>query len=437
MQDTSYTTIPPGSRKFRILTLQLSNALSADILCTLSEASLDSCPEYEALSYVWGDPAKTHTVTITGKTVAVTKNLAVALRHLCLRDEPRNLWVDALCIDQHNIDERDDQVMHMKEIYQRCSVDLLWLGEDASMLEEGAAVMERLGSITELENNFCNREYYGWHGDDFIPSEEIEKKVPERRPPKGWTKALAAIFRKPQVWQRVWIMQEVSFAPRVVLVTGGGATMPWERVDAFLDVEGYIQRHGFPDAFHEPFSHGYTLKHELIYCLAHAQILAHQRRITASLQKNQQADDGSLTSSLLDILARFRYTNSTDPRDMVFALLGLASNPLSITPSYHASMREVYVSTAATIINASRNLDLLCQSPWKLFGNTKRDASLPSWVPDFAHPGNPKILFAQRGIYRASGNEELETPCKVTKEGGVLLEGWDVSTLQVLRKWDG
>lgn len=60
--------------------------------------------------------------------------------------------MDALCIDQHNIDERDDQVMHMKEIYQRCSVDLLWLGKDASMLEEGAAVMERLGSITELEN---------------------------------------------------------------------------------------------------------------------------------------------------------------------------------------------------------------------------------------------------------------------------------------------
>lgn len=122
---------------------------------------------------------------------------------------------------------------------------------------------------------------------------------------------------------------------------------------------------------------------------------------------------------------------------MVFALLGLASNPLSITPSYHASMREVYVSTAPTIINASRNLDLLCQSPWKLFGNTKHDASLPSWVPDFAHPGNPKILFAQRGIYRASGNEELETPCKVTKEGCILLEGWDVITLQVLRKWDG
>lgn len=84
MQGISYTTIPPRSRKFRILTLQPSNALSADILCTLNEASLDSCPEYEALSYVCGDPAKTRTVTITGKTVAITKNLAVALRHLRL-----------------------------------------------------------------------------------------------------------------------------------------------------------------------------------------------------------------------------------------------------------------------------------------------------------------------------------------------------------------
>ncbi|EKG09890.1 Heterokaryon incompatibility [Macrophomina phaseolina MS6] len=426
MQAIDYTPIPPGSRRFRILSLQPSESFSAEIVCTLTDASLDSPPEYEALSYVWGDPAKPNSVTLAGRRVGVTENLASALRHLRLASRPRHLWVDALCIDQHNIDERDGQVMHMKEIYQRCSTDLLWLSEDGSILEKGAAVMESIGTITQLEENFRTANSYFTYrrSSSALRLRNAKDEAPAQPPPEGWTEALAALFRKPPVWQRVWIMQEVAFAPRVQLVAGGGATLAWERVDAFLDVDRYIAKHGYPDAFHEPFSHGWTLKNELIYCLAHAQILAHQRRIVAGLQQTQQGPQrdenaaphslsSSHHSSLLDILARFRYARSTDPRDMVFALLGLTSNPLSITPTYHASARAVYISTAAAIINAARTLDLLCQPPWQLYGNEQRDPTLPSWVPDFAHPGRSGILFAQRDIYAACGDEVLlQTPCE-------------------------
>ncbi|KAH7059087.1 heterokaryon incompatibility protein [Macrophomina phaseolina] len=451
MQAIDYTPIPPGSRRFRILSLQPSESFSAEIVCTLTDASLDSPPEYEALSYVWGDPAKPNSVTLAGRRVGVTENLATALRHLRLASRPRHLWVDALCIDQHNIDERDDQVMHMKEIYQRCSTDLLWLSEDGSILEKGAAVMESIGTITQLEENFRTANSYFTYrrSSSALRLRNAKDEAPAQPPPEGWTEALAAMFRKPPVWQRVWIMQEVAFAPRVQLVAGGGATLAWERVDAFLDVDRYIAKHGYPDAFHEPFSHGWTLKNELIYCLAHAQILAHQRRIVAGLQQTQQGPQrdenaapyslsSSHHSSLLEILARFRYARSTDPRDMVFALLGLTSNPLSITPTYHASARAVYISTAAAIINAARTLDLLCQPPWQLYGNEQRDPTLPSWVPDFAHPGRSGILFAQRDIYAACGDEVLlQTPCEVTGEGGIVLEGWDAGALRGLRAWDG
>ncbi|OJD38950.1 heterokaryon incompatibility protein [Diplodia corticola] len=399
-----YTPIPPGARKFRILTLNPSQDASAAVECFLESAFLDDPPDYEALSYVWGDPERTHSVTIDGKTVRITNNLHVALRHLRLPDRRRKLWVDALCIDQQNTDERDSQVLHMREIYQRCSVDLLWLGEDASILENGASAMETIGTITRLEKSVR---------EDFSSYYSLEEALNE--PPGDWAGILEKLFRKPPVWQRVWIMQEVSLAPRVVLVAGC-ATLPWERIDDFLDVDNHIAAYGLPDAFHTPFGHSWTLRRQLEYCLAHAQILAHQRRICAQQQaaQSEQQDDVHLhrlhhptsSSSLHNILARFRYCHATDPRDRVFALLNLSSDPLSLTPTYHDPVAAVYTKAAAALINAAGNLDLLCQGPWTLGTSQQhplRNPDLPSWVPDFANPGAFKILFAQRGIYNASG----------------------------------
>ncbi|KAL1637312.1 hypothetical protein SLS58_009403 [Diplodia intermedia] len=430
---------------------------SAAIECSLEKASLDDPPNYEALSYVWGDPTKTHSVAIDGKIVRVTKNLEVALRHLRLPRRHRKLWVDAVCIDQQNVDERDSQVLHMREIYQRCSIDLLWLGDDASILEKGAAVMDGIGTITELEESISASFSRGNNWEDKAPDDLLDEQF------GNWTGTLNKLFREPQVWQRVWIMQEVSLAPRVVLVAGR-ATLPWERIDDFLDVDRHIAAYGFPDAFHRPFGHSWTLKGELNYCLARAQILAHQRRICA--QQQQQSEKAltpynytatSSSSSLHNILARFRYCNATDPRDRIFALLNLSSNPLSLTPTYHDPVATVYTKTAAALINAAGNLDLLCQGPWILgtpsptSQHPPRNPDLPSWVPDFANPGAFKILFAQRGIYNAAGegpapahgemvsssssSSSLPLPVKLTARGrAIQLYGWDAGKLAIVRR---
>lgn len=429
MQNIHYNPIQLGGGEFRILILQPSATFSSDIICTLKNVSLESHPPYEALSYVWGNTATSgSTIILEGKPKGVTENLAAALRHLRLKNEPRKLWVDALCIDQEDINERDDQVIHMKEIYQHCATDLLWLGDDSSIIEKGAAAMKSMGPVTQLGEDSLEtdvesywREIQGW---------KREKSLEQQ-----WFEAISALLGKPQVWKRVWIMQEVSFAPRVVLVSGN-ATLPWDHVEEFLDAENYIRQYGFPDAFHGPFSHGMgSLRDVLTFYLASAQILAHQRRIAAAMmqQPPQQGETLPPTSSLLDVLARFRHTHATDPRDKVFALLGLTSNPLSITPTYHDSKRQVYTKTATAIINASGNLDLLCQSPWGLFGTAGRDASLPSWVPDFANSGyTADILFAQRGIYAPAGDAQLQTPCTATDDGRLPLEGWDAGELRKL-----
>jgi hypothetical protein len=85
------------------------------IRCTIKHAILDEKLSYEALSYTWGDSQTISAIDLDGRPFPARRNLEVALRYLCLKDKPRILWMDALCIDQINIKERNVQVGHISD----------------------------------------------------------------------------------------------------------------------------------------------------------------------------------------------------------------------------------------------------------------------------------------------------------------------------------
>ena len=87
-------------------------------------------PDYEALSYVWGDSTSQKKVVVNGEFFTIGSNLEVALRYLRKDDESRTLWVDAICINQHNNLERNQQVGRMREIYADAQHTILWMGEE-------------------------------------------------------------------------------------------------------------------------------------------------------------------------------------------------------------------------------------------------------------------------------------------------------------------
>ena len=89
----------------------------APIKCNLRVASLDHNPEYEALSYVWGNKGSLVDIQVSDRTVGVTKNLYSALQRLRLTDKTRPLWVDQLCINQWDMEEKEQQVRLMRRIY--------------------------------------------------------------------------------------------------------------------------------------------------------------------------------------------------------------------------------------------------------------------------------------------------------------------------------
>ena len=128
----SYTALEKEPHQIRILTL-LPGTWEDDIDCRLHEAFLADNPAYEALSYAWGDPNDKKEIRLDGHIVKVTSNLELALRYLRLPFEELSLWVDALCIDQNNNNEKSHQVGLMDEVYKQCSTVKIFLGHEDSV----------------------------------------------------------------------------------------------------------------------------------------------------------------------------------------------------------------------------------------------------------------------------------------------------------------
>lgn len=138
-----------GSRTIRILELLPSALKWSGIQTSLRAVPLDHIPIYEALSYTWGTEPPIHRIFCNGQNFAIRPNLFHALRRLRYRTKPRLLWIDAICIDQDNADEKNLQIPLMRSIYMSASQVLVWLGEEANDSSKAMALMHKLSKIDE------------------------------------------------------------------------------------------------------------------------------------------------------------------------------------------------------------------------------------------------------------------------------------------------
>jgi len=146
----SYTPLPPDGASIRLLRLQPSSDNDAQIQCKLLSASIEEAQKipYEALSYTWGDATQTSDIEINGANFPATVNLEGALRALRKPDEPRTLWVDAVCINQSDLQEQGSQVKMMWDIYKNAERVLVWLGPEEG---DSAIAMEDMTRQTTQE----------------------------------------------------------------------------------------------------------------------------------------------------------------------------------------------------------------------------------------------------------------------------------------------
>ncbi|KAI0861412.1 HET-domain-containing protein [Xylaria cubensis] len=132
-----YSELSGSELSFRLLHL-LPGDNTNDIQCQLSQESLQPPPVFEALSYVWGNVADTLPITVQGQTCNVTRNLFSALHALRYSNRVRTLWIDALCINQNDIRERNHQ--HV----------IAWLGETSSKDDDLLSYIRASGEDPDL-----------------------------------------------------------------------------------------------------------------------------------------------------------------------------------------------------------------------------------------------------------------------------------------------
>ena len=132
--------LDPSAKQIRLLQLQHSDNDDDMVKCSMTTVSLKACPKFNALSYAWGDGRKIAQIEVDDIRVAVTASLGQALRqtrgHMSSQMDmgydfswALPIWADAICINQEDNNEREEQVCLMGDIYSSAHHVLVWLGD--------------------------------------------------------------------------------------------------------------------------------------------------------------------------------------------------------------------------------------------------------------------------------------------------------------------
>ena len=382
-----YSPIDKGASEIRLMTL-LPDAFGAKIRMTIKNKRLSKSikPVYEALSYTWGSAINLDYVYVQKnegeKALAITQNLAEALRYLRYEDRPRVLWIDAICVDQNNTAERGHQVLRMADIYRQASRVIIWLGPERD--NSTLAIQELNALRSTIEVDWTTEEVKPLSGDDY--GQWIEEPLPfaENR------KILAAIdhFLDRSWFKRLWIWQEVRLAAVGALMICGEESMLW---------------HTFRTA---------------IFCLHKKQNDFLQLEQLVNLCNYRQSP-----SRLRDLLYRTRYAQCSDERDRVYAILNLSRDFSRIEPDYSKTTRDVFKSV---VLAYTSRKDLIVLSQCEMRENNEK--GVPSWVPDWTMAKESRRL----DLVRACSGTVAQARCD--KENVLVVSGCLIDTVDVIQQ---
>ncbi|ETS80257.1 hypothetical protein PFICI_07786 [Pestalotiopsis fici W106-1] len=220
--------IAKDQKQVRLLKLLPSIDDADQIICTLEVADWASELHYAAISYVWGDPTIKRAILINGQQFNVTENLHSALWHIRKNNmlqpegsgqpESLPLWVDAVCINQDSIEERNHQVPLMGSIYGSASRVIYWLGRKEDGILSGDAAIAAIHEMTEAAfHNGSNldqdslKKFLAAHKGlsvPVVPDLSIPNATTWDELPQVWQSIVETLLC--EFWSRVWISKRLS-----------------------------------------------------------------------------------------------------------------------------------------------------------------------------------------------------------------------------------
>lgn len=369
MSTPKHRPLPDSRNCFRLLELIPGTSDEDSLRCRLRIEQIASPPKYEAISYVWRkfDDERDHAIIHCeeGFAINITYNLQSALRSIRAQGDSRLLWADAICIDQDNLEERTEQVKRMKDVFEKASKVIVWLGSKVNF--SAPDLFSFLDTVAKVSP--CPDKYGVESPEDFRPLDEYLRDADSH-----YWEMLRALHHC-VLFKRIWVVQELNLATEGYLLTGHHRI----RLFNFKTAMFWIRKRRPTET--KKFRIPWENLDPFIYL----------RFIAGDTSRPPASITGSFNSQpVYFVLRSIRNCSSTDPRDTIYGLLGHSSlqpwirtipDYTQVPVDYKLPHTELYFAVACRLIEESQPMFTLSlvehdENIWK-----QENPDCPSWVP--------------------------------------------------------
>ncbi|KAH7083557.1 heterokaryon incompatibility protein-domain-containing protein [Paraphoma chrysanthemicola] len=358
-----------GHDYFRLLKISTTRSYISGSLqyhYSLVHTRKDDAPRYETLSYVWGTTVQDAKLTLLdGTFVRITQVLEVVLPKLVHHCETEYVWIDQICIDQNNVEERGHQISIMGNIYSNCVQVIVrldvagWLGEWLrSILKTAHRSLDKAISTPDLA------------------ALEAHMSSLENTVPYGAYSILRGfwLILVSDWFSRAWVFQEVVLAPKSKVIISGPSTHE-ETVTSLYEL--YWTYKAFLSSILSSSDGSIRQKSEIMLG-GRVQILAEMYNKWSQRHFGQEAADNVYFARILSSVTSHARTSLE--LDKLYAFFGLNNrSSIVLRPDYELTFDQALVTTVVAIIKGTLRLDIF------EFISIRYGPVSPSWVPNFRH----------------------------------------------------
>jgi Heterokaryon incompatibility protein (HET) len=287
----------------RILRFEKTYPGRKHVSCLLETGSLSSIQHnFIAVSHVWGNDDRTLKILMNGQSYLVTPQLWQFLLLAVERVPDKSLWIDAICIDQNNVPEKQTQLPLMGLIFSKAQKLIAWLDSPINVRDSSPTSADpNCTAALAIADDAC----------DIVERWEKEEEI---------SQALLRLFFH-KYWSRLWIVQEIRLASDKEF-WWEGQTIGSQRLEIIATAIDARFEQDLP-----------TLNQALWTNLCATTESAKQKGAKATLLDHMSSagEDGRRyfasadeTPDLADLVSKHKDFDCSIPLDRVFAFLGLA-----------------------------------------------------------------------------------------------------------------
>ncbi|KAJ3577518.1 hypothetical protein NPX13_g3047 [Xylaria arbuscula] len=361
--------------------------LKTELVPTTLEESAGS---YDATSYTWGSPEKPEKIDCGEHQLWVQRNAFHMMLDLRKIHEPRKVWIDAICINQCDLDERAAQVAIMHHIYRRAGAAWVWLGrpdEHSSAAMTYAAALDSKQFVKEFYDcqfgsnwsRFAEKSYF------FDPAFDTSLDAKQTQ---DVVTAIVSFLNRPW-FSRVWIQQEASLCQNVRVLCGLDV-VDWDNIFALAWVMCPRYTETWPVYVHQQLS-------RTINNIQAVRIIQKSRHYYFQ----EHYGDTNIALGFEGLVENVSRYEATDPRDRIYAMGNIiVDSDLWFEVDYRIPWQILYADVARKFLDADA-LGFL-----KNAGRVRQhvDTALPSWAPDYRYKEESEYMLAGSSLWKAGGN---------------------------------